>query len=741
MLKESVCHSRQASNDCLTGSKLFTASLLRGDENPSVLGVRILQCSRSPRIEGGMELPKEKTEHDGEQGMGAGQNGTGKREIRQSRLLRFCILFLVVLLTVSMMLSFIKRYRDTPTNTSIEIEEVETLRAPLVTICQSPSFRKPQDGTHDNDTFSKLVRDFAFPLKDVVGSFSINKAPMKEGLKDKPDQEIIETQGGTWSTRYILDESEALGLQRCFTFNASILFGVMDRSSGLFLRLDMDNATERDAGFDAGWDVLIHQDLDYPSLIDGFYTKTMVKPRTTQDIQLMVRIIQNIPTPKNPCIQDLQYSKEKMEYRVQIVPPLQQVNTTWVFIYAPSKNVELLTEKEVYDISQMVGEMGGCVGMFLGVSLISLYELLDSYIRLWTNPLQMLSYIKRYRDTPTIISVEIEEVETLRAPLVTICQSPSFRKPQDGTHDNDTFSKLVRDFAFPLKDVVASFSINKAPMKEGLKDKPDLEIIETQGGTWSTRYILDESEALGLQRCFTLNASILFGVMDRSSGLFLRLDMDNAAERDAGFDAGWDVLIHEDLDYPSLIDGFYTKTRVKPRTTQDIQLTARQVRNIVTPKNRCIRHLQYSKEKCLDECILRAMKESSSCRLPWMTKSDFPPCETKMEMMATVKAYEKLARNGKYKRLNCSCPMPCSQVEYRVQIVPPLQHANTTWVFIYLPSRKIEILREKEAYDISQMVGEVGGCVGMFLGVSLISVYELLDHYIRLWMSRRAPPS
>ena len=114
---------------------------------------------------------------------------------------------------------------------------------------------------------------------------------------------------------------------------------------------------------------------------------------------------------------------------------------------------------------------------------------------------------------------------------------------------------------------------------------------------------------------------------------------------------------------------------------------------------------------------------------------DIPECETKKDTATTVKAYENYIKTGKYQKLNCSCPQPCFQMVYRLQIMPSLERLENTWVLIYFPSKKMEVLIEREAYDISQMVGEVGGCVGMFLGVSLISIYEFLDHYIRMWMS------
>ena len=42
-----------------------------------------------------------------------------------------------------------------------------------------------------------------------------------------------------------------------------------------------------------------------------------------------------------------------------------------------------------------------------------------------------------------------------------------------------------------------------------------------------------------------------------------------------------------------------------------------------------------------------------------------------------------------------------------------------------------DILTENQSYDFVQMVGEFGGCLGLFLGISLVSIYEFFDQLCR----------
>lgn len=55
---------------------------------------------------------------------------------------------------------------------------------------------------------------------------------------------------------------------------------------------------------------------------------------------------------------------------------------------------------------------------------------------------------------------------------------------------------------------------------------------------------------------------------------------------------------------------------------------------------------------------------------------------------------------------------------------------DVTAVGITLPSTSLRVVREVPLYQLSNLVGEVGGCMGMFLGISLLTVYQLMEQLV-----------
>ena len=115
-----------------------------------------------------------------------------------------------------------------------------------------------------------------------------------------------------------------------------------------------------------------------------------------------------------------------------------------------------------------------------------------------------------------------------------------------------------------------------------------------------------------------------------------------------------------------------------------------------------------------------------------MTTS-LPICENMTDIWAVPPIYHLYY---KYRQMvNCSCLLPCHYLHYFSDVRPAEEmesdEMGVSEVWIYFAGNTAEVLIENHAYDIFQMMGEFGGCLGMFLGISLVSLYEFLDGYIR----------
>ena len=59
---------------------------------------------------------------------------------------------------------------------------------------------------------------------------------------------------------------------------------------------------------------------------------------------------------------------------------------------------------------------------------------------------------------------------------------------------------------------------------------------------------------------------------------------------------------------------------------------------------------------------------------------------------------------------------------------------NVSWIVFVLSDDHLIVEEEQMLYDFNSFLGEVGGSLGLFLGVSLFSMYEGLTSILRrLW--------
>ncbi|XP_069989438.1 degenerin-like protein asic-1 [Penaeus vannamei] len=104
--------------------------------------------------------------------------------------------------------------------------------------------------------------------------------------------------------------------------------------------------------------------------------------------------------------------------------------------------------------------------------------------------------------------------------------------------------------------------------------------------------------------------------------------------------------------------------------------------------------------------------------------------------------------------LNCKCPPPCNETVYSTQvtsseenkgfytIVQNIKRADmgddlcsgseneTVRVHLYLESLNYEVIRESPAYTWDTLICNMGGNLGLFIGMSLVTLVELLEFLI-----------
>ena len=117
------------------------------------------------------------------------------------------------------------------------------------------------------------------------------------------------------------------------------------------------------------------------------------------------------------------------------------------------------------------------------------------------------------------------------------------------------------------------------------------------------------------------------------------------------------------------------------------------------------------------------------CRLPWdsWTSPLLPVCYTMKQMKSHRKIQQELVRAVETDLINMTgCAVPCSYMQFKH--VGSKVKSETSFGFI-LRFAKTEVFEEKEAYvyGFVSFVSEFGGSLGLFLGFSFLTVWDIFE--------------
>ena len=140
--------------------------------------------------------------------------------------------------------------------------------------------------------------------------------------------------------------------------------------------------------------------------------------------------------------------------------------------------------------------------------------------------------------------------------------------------------------------------------------------------------------------------------------------------------------------------------------------------------------------------------EKYNCILPWMNNNTnfyLCPIIDENRKMTSPELGEKLIDyvdlvyewENLYHGFEKNCTLlPCKRSIYKLAIKETSEEVDQNYLAIELDSPLVQKVIDSYSYDLQSFVGEVGGTLGLFLGLSVFSFIEFFEFVVRKIITR-----
>ncbi|XP_059096265.1 acid-sensing ion channel 5-like [Tigriopus californicus] len=152
--------------------------------------------------------------------------------------------------------------------------------------------------------------------------------------------------------------------------------------------------------------------------------------------------------------------------------------------------------------------------------------------------------------------------------------------------------------------------------------------------------------------------------------------------------------------------------------------------NINYPKGRCQEDPNWDIIRCIEEYIIRKI----GCTYPWILRANLDGvknCSTREEFGKLLGVHGAILNTSPSKLPKLTgCPPPCTLNDFAIatrDVNFGGVIGNSTGITYYLGTTNLEVTKETWLYDVNNLIGEIGGSLGLFLGASLLTIFEVVQ--------------
>ena len=311
-----------------------------------------------------------------------------------------------------------------------------------------------------------------------------------------------------------------------------------------------------------------------------------------------------------------------------------------------------------------------------------------------------------------IVSTEVFDVEEVKLPAITVCDGLIFfcaawLYKNESVYDyckGYDFHKMTNDF------------------------KENIQCYDTNAAKWTKNCTYTTSSHPG---CVTFNSqkTITQKVQGRHRKAQFAVSPTNGM--------GVYVFLHNTNEVPSWIDRI--KYYVRSTGWYNVMAKKRDIKRLRAPfKSNCSLKenlskglFSYSKTLCHESCFARDMFRACGTLLDFYAKY-LPSFETTNDQSrnnTTIESDRKCLKDfisSTRDRQPCKCVNLCQETVYQAEFKNTALDDNHTYLWNYFEDLQISKTTEIAAYDSTRFLADLGGLIGLLIGMSLLSLFEVI---------------
>ncbi|XP_078484115.1 bile acid-sensitive ion channel [Ciona intestinalis] len=385
---------------------------------------------------------------------------------------------------------------------------------------------------------------------------------------------------------------------------------------------------------------------------------------------------------------------------------------------------------------------------------------------------QIVDRVNAYNKYETNTQISEEYVQSLQFPAVTICNSNRYFY---FSSDEERLAMLTLSKAFDTGvpqnvsvlqnlGITSNFSLREFMMAKGWR--LDVGSALAFCGVSKTElcshvnFTMSLSNSLGL--CWTLNAQRRQSIPGYPHGIhliFITYQSDSTEDPLSGnSETGIKFQVHPQ-DEPPQVESLGHSVGVG--LWASVQMHKQEKSNMYSPWGAChpsnenLRfYSKYTLNACLKQCYDTLIQQTCKCRGPLMENNYLDVVECTPIQVLNCTAPVRYAIESSYTPQKCGCYQPCNEVKYQttlsyssfnpkhsdffekgMNLTSGYLSENSVGISVYFDALSVTKHVESKAITESALLSDIGGQLGLWVGVSVVTLFEFLQFLTRLLYS------